>query len=243
MSYVPLDANTHGKLRYEHSRNHEQFRNAHYIPLLAAELGQAGSHYPLVFIKNAETGQFVCVALMGLEAGQNLHFQHPPLDKYLPAHVRRGPFALRAAAGGAQVLIDDSHPSLSNETGEALFPADQTAEARMQHFRTEIERLLTEERVTAAFMQALTEHNLLQAASLQMRYADGRQHKIEGLYLINEQALTVLADATVVEFHRRRYWGPIHASLYSLERIVQLIKLLEAGGTDKVIDYRLVLAQ
>lgn len=243
MSYVPLDADIHGKLRYEQSRNHEQFRHSHYIPLLAAELGQAGSHYPLVFIKHAETGRFVCVALMGLEAGQNLHFQHPPGDKYLPAHVRRGPFALQPLQNGVQLLIDDSHPGLSTESGEALFPPEQTATARMQHFQSEIEKLVDEERLTAAFLNALTEQNLLQAGSLQLLYADGRQHKIDGLYLINEKALTTLADETVLEFHRRRYWGPIYATLYSLERMVQLIRLQEAGGSGEIRDYRLVLAQ
>lgn len=242
MTYVPLDARAHSKLRYEESRNPEQFRNSHYIPLLATELAQAASHYPLTFIKNSETGQFVCVALMGLEAGQNLHFQHPPVDKYLPAHVRRGPFGLRLVENKAQLVIDESHPGLSTETGEALFPPDQAAHLRIGHFQTEVEKLVQEERVTAAFISALTKQNLLQAASLQMIYADGRQHKIDGLYMINEKALTAMADETVLEFHRLRYWGPIYAMLYSLERIVQLTKLLESTGSGKVTDYRLVVS-
>ena len=50
-------------------------------------------HYPILFSKDAQTGQFYCGAMLGFDEGENLFLEEwREREFYRPLNLQRGPF-------------------------------------------------------------------------------------------------------------------------------------------------------
>src|SRR5262245_12373634 len=75
----------------------EAFRQLAALPLSFSEFTVACRDYPIAFVRNENEGNYVAMAVLGLESGQNLfHAPDGGWDSavYLPAYVRRYPFCM-----------------------------------------------------------------------------------------------------------------------------------------------------
>ena len=77
------------------------------------EFRQVQAHYPIVFRRDAETGEFSALALFGFENGENLFLGEDAWDaRYIPLSISVRPFLIgrsRDEGGEAQVHIDMDH--------------------------------------------------------------------------------------------------------------------------------------
>ena len=74
--YELLNNVDHKDLRVKIDRSAELGDNVWFTPTFPQEFRTLQKHYPIVFTKNAETGQFQAVALMGFEVGENLFLEY-----------------------------------------------------------------------------------------------------------------------------------------------------------------------
>lgn len=72
---VALNSTQHSKIKVDTSKIDAQGAELHLVPTVINEFAKLVVHYPIVFTKNGDTGQFICSAMMGLEAGENLFWQ------------------------------------------------------------------------------------------------------------------------------------------------------------------------
>lgn len=225
---VALDASAHRNLRVLTEQVEEQGADLHMVPVARSEFLKLVVQFPILFSKNADTGQFLMVALMGLEEGENLFWQAGEMQTvYTPLSITRHPFFVGQDEQSGEnhvICIDEDSSLLSEEEGERLFNEDGSATALLETAQQRLAQLLDGERDATEFLQTLTELNLLVPLSLDITYADGSVSKINGLYSIDEDKLAALDGDTVASLHRSGYLQSIHTQLASLGQIYALIE-------------------
>ena len=93
--------------------------------LAASEIMSSSVNYPVVFAKHPDTGRFLCLALFGLESGENLFFNKDGWKAtYIPMNITRTPFAMSASEkgdGAMLICIDEDSPYISETRRRSSF--------------------------------------------------------------------------------------------------------------------------
>ena len=236
-NYVLLDAANHQKKKVLPHGNFTHSANQHHAPLTINEFVQASTSFPVVFMKDPQEGKLHAVALLGLVAGNNLHFTESDwLGTYVPASILRTPFELGPDLTNDKTLtlyVDEDSQYLSENEGQALFDGKNPTQSLLQiqkvfadYFKDEI--------ATQKFTAQLLTYNLLKEIELVVQYENASSMKIKGMYTINESALRLLSDAIVIDFNKQGYLMAIHAMLASLGQVNRLIKLHNGSEEPKI---------
>ena len=225
------------------SLNKERHRRLRIKSGCSAALGDAVMHvmtypmefrdvqgcYPILFTKDPGTGGFVAVALLGLEAGQNLFLQGDRWDAtYIPVMVQRQPFLI--ATGGKDddkppvVSLDLEHPRVSPEEGEALFGDDGEPTLFLQQKIGLLEKLHRGLQHGSGFIETLLQHQLLVPVVLDLAFADGGKKTLQGYYCIAEERLYELRGDVLESLNRSGYLQPVFMAVASLSRVRDLIE-------------------
>ncbi len=69
---VVLDSLSHRKLRVHAQPALQYGDNQRFVAVVVNEFPILALHYPILFSKDADTGQFYCGAMLGFDAGENL---------------------------------------------------------------------------------------------------------------------------------------------------------------------------
>jgi hypothetical protein len=176
-------------------------------------------HYPILFSKDADTGQFYCGAMLGFDTGENLFLdEHRSLSAYRPLNLQRGPFL----TAGSDLAIDLDHPRVASSGDQQLFteggePSSylQSIMGLMRDLRPGLER-------TRVFIDTLLGLKLIEPMTISARFDDGTNREFTGLYTVNRSQLQELADAAVVDLFRRGYLQLIYLMLASLDQVSAL---------------------
>jgi len=211
-----LDPARHGALRLDRARGAAGRR---LVPVGRGEIAPLVADMPLLFAKDAQTGRFEPVALLGLVEPVNL-FVSPAGYHATSQPGAAGLTALRLDAGGVDGLaVDEADPSLG-ATGESLF-----VDGRAGHWRAALDAALTDVTAGRALADGYAQRGLLRRLSVVLSMDDGQEQVLDGLYGVAEEALAALPDADVVAMHRADELAPaavLTASLAQVERLRQL---------------------
>lgn len=227
---VALDNKIHKALRVDTKLAEAEGAEMHLVPVVINEFLKLVVQYPIVFTKNGDTGQFMCSALMGLEEGENLFYEQGEWQGiYVPLQFSRQPFFLGQGESNSSseqnfvVCINNEHPSLSEEKGEALFNENGEATAYLENQQNRLVQLLQGEQQTQAFIKTLIDMNLLTSISLDIKFVDDSTHKVNGLYSIDEEKLEKLNNEQLIQLKDQGYLNPIYTMLASTGQIYGLI--------------------
>lgn len=208
------------------------------VPTFAAEFRALQAHYPVVFQKDAR-GTLHPVALLGLEAGQNLFLARRgvPGDgadaydwdaRYVPLAVQRQPFLIGHDGNGEPMLhIDLDHPRVGQ--GEALFLEHGGSAPFLQRMTSIVRALHDGLSTNAAFVEALLAHGLLEPFVLDLRLSGRAPARLGGLYTIAEERLAALDAQALLELSRAGYLEAAYMAIASLSRLQDLVDRLEHG--------------
>ncbi|WP_250460134.1 SapC family protein [Microbulbifer litoralis] len=227
---VPLDRNRHRSYRiargsYGHAAQQQT------CPVLLGEFAEVSAECPILFVRSEEGGALCCVAMLGVTPGHNLFWQNSRWrGRYVPCHLRARPFAMaRIGESGKQmaVCVDESSPLLlaGGESGEPLFePGGGRTEYldNMAHLLVQLQRQGT---LTDTFVRYLQAERLLEEQVIQVRLQGGVNHRLNGVFRVDETALQALPEERFIELRRRGYLSPIYAHLHSLRRVDNLSRL------------------
>ncbi|WP_033921987.1 SapC family protein [Sphingomonas sp. 37zxx] len=216
----PLDRTRHAGLCVQPLRGAAARRLAQ---VGISEIALAAADTPLCLAKDAHTGRFNLIALMGLVEPGNL-FSHDGAigATYVPRAAMLTGFRLDPA-GEAGLAVDEDDPSLGPQ-GEALFDATGTT-ALADRLRAELDHIIADVAAAQALIDTYARLRLICRLRLNLRFDDNRVHAIEGLYSLAGSALATLDDASIVAMHRAGQLAPaaiITASLSQIERLRQL---------------------
>lgn len=221
MTATLLNPVVHRALKLKSAINFTPFRGEHVLPVDAEEYPQLACEFPLVFVKNSETGQFESVALTGLVSGSNLYWQAGEWRATrVPRTIQNYPLTFQVDAGKLQLAVIAADMALDSQQGMPLYAADGSESAELSERRAQLLRHLQQLHLMREWVQRLVALDLLQAQVLQLQ--DGQQ--INGLYLLNQQRLNQLSPEQLKQCHQGNDMLLMMAHVLSLQHLARLVQ-------------------
>ncbi len=224
-----LNYNDHKELGLVSDMTYKHAKNHHMTYVLIHEFPQTCINFPIVFVKDSETGQFKSVALFGFDINENVFYTEKQWNTtYIPANIRRAPFLMSPKEGSVtkwSVCIDSESSCLSKDKGERLFNADGSETEQLISVKKFLTDFIERDHLTQDFAKYLSDKNLFKANSIAMNNSDGKDTKINGLYTIDEDKMNELSNEDFLGLKNKGYLGPIYAHLTSLGQIERIMIL------------------
>jgi hypothetical protein len=216
---VPLNKETHRSLIVDGRAAAAYGDNRHFVRVIVKEFPQLLVHYPILFTKHPETGEFYCGAMLGFEEGENLFLEEwADRQFYRPLSLQRGPFYSQ----GQDLAIDLDDPRVGAEGGKPLFTEQGQPTLYLQSIIWAFQDLNPGVEMTRLFIARLLELKLIEPVDVEAEFDDGSKHQCIGLYTIDQEVLSGLPDEVVVELFRRGYLRLIHYMIASLKQVPAL---------------------
>ena len=217
------------------------FAQIQHVRLGLHEIGDAAADYPLGFLKDAASGQFRLVALLGLAAGTNSYLHGDFWQAvYLPQEIVAAPFSY--AGPDRDLCINEASARVATDTGDPLFTADGSEAPVLQAIRTTLDQLESGRTAADQLIAAALAAQLIRPVAVTIRFDTGQADVLDGLYTISPVQLRALQPAALTDLHSRDLLAPVYAitqSLGQLNRLRQLHNLYSArqiAGLELVLD-------
>jgi hypothetical protein len=225
---VPLNKEKHLKYRVVEPFDCSRYKDQHLIAIVAQDFYTLSAEFPLVFVKNSESGQFVAVAIMGFNKGVNLYCQTAswtPLVR--PISFTNPPFSIAFVNKDSDqivLLVDESSPLISETEGEPLFDVNGENSEYLKKRIDSVMKIAEQTNQTQTFCNYLASKKLLASKQLkvQQQQQDSPQYVIDGIFTIDEDALNQLPIEEFDELRKKGLLGLVYAHLNSLNQINRL---------------------
>lgn len=225
---VPVSAERHAAKKVRPSDDFRFAAGFHIAYVTTHEFARAASIYPVVFLEDKPSDGYRPVALLGLDAGENLFIdaQGKWAASYIPAIIRRYPFALVKASDADRfiVCVDEASSLLNDEEGAALFDDKGQPTQVIENVKRYLGELQQMDQITGDFCRFLVENNLMTPLNVKVN-AGNLVRNITGCHVINEERLNNFSDAKFLEVRQKGYLPAIYAHLISLAQIERLAGL------------------
>lgn len=234
---VPVNKERHAGKKIRLSTDFHFASRFHVAYLTAHEFARAAGIYPIVFLEDKENDEFRPVALMGLDAGENLFIGADGQwdAAYIPAIIRRYPFALSKATEADRyvVCIDEASDLLSDKEGAPMFDEAGNPTQVIDNVKRYLGELQQMDQMTKEFSHYMVQNNLLTPLNMRVNASD-QVRNITGCYVINEERLNNFTDAKFLEIRQKGYLPAVYAHLISLSQIERLVALKKrrAGASE-----------
>lgn len=244
MAIVVLDKEKHANLKIVPNPSCAHMRNKQLTLVTISEFTRAANNFPIVVIKDENSGAFGTVALFGFKAGENLMYGAEQWKcSYAPMSMWRHPFILAhdekdPEPNRLSLCFEDDQEYINEKEGSvALYKEDGQESDVLKNFRQLIGDLFEREKATYRFMEKMIELNLLKQFSLQLTMASGQKRQVKGMHTIDAKRLAELSDEQVLEFHRNGYLRAVNTMLDSLGQFNLLMKYKNLAGGDETLTY------
>jgi hypothetical protein len=229
--HVLLDNITHKNLGIKRHWAPGQGYDVNMARVFPVELGALQAEYPLFFIRNAESGQFETIALLGFDESENLYLdQGQWLARAVPMSIERQPFLIGFQDDGDSaekvpvVHIDMDHPAVSESEGEPVFLPHGGESPLLEHVNRLLASIHEGHGAAQDMSRLLVGLDLIESLDLEVEFSDGSRHKLQGLYTINEDRLRKLNAASLGTLHEKGYLQHVYMMLASLPKLAILIE-------------------
>lgn len=226
---VALHKEAHKDTKINQSKIMEKVKDQHFTTLIFHEFPQASQSFPIVFLKQPKTEEFVAVSMFGLEEGENLYFKDGKWDaQYVPAAIRRFPFTLvpdPKEEGKALICIRMDKDVVSEKEGQALYDGEGNETEYLTQTKNFLQDLAEKEEITRACIKFLDNKELIQPINLTITDPNGEEKNISGLHAVNEEKLNALTNDEFIELREKGLVGPIYSHMGSLNQVQRLISM------------------
>ncbi|WP_395339130.1 SapC family protein [Ningiella sp. W23] len=247
-SPVLLSSEAHKATKVAQREDFADFSDENLLSITIDEFAHAASSFPLVFIKNGNTGEFHSCALTGFEAGNNVYCATDNTQWegiYVPKVIRRVPFSLGLdpnADKSLTVYVDENSSALSTEHGQALFDEQGEETAFLKSVKQELVHFYNAELASQAFIKTLLDNKLLKEIEVIMQFDSSRSKRIKGLYTIEEEQLAALDESTIASFFKQQYFAPIYTMLASITQLNRMLRLHNQCMPEKITSLNMRVA-
>jgi len=224
----------HKNLRVNINRSAALGDNVWFTPTFPQEFRNLQKHYPIVFTKNTETGQFQAVALLGFEDGENLFLDDNGWNaSYIPLSIMRQPFLIgfqQAEKDGVPIKemvisVDMDNPRVSETEGEPVFLEHGGNTGYLDQVNSILNLIREGFERNSPFIDMLMGMDLLESFVLDVELDDGSQHRMSGFYTINEESLLGLTGDDLVILNNNGHLEPIYMAIASMSNISTLVEM------------------
>jgi hypothetical protein len=236
----PLDRVRHRGLRMRPLDGWSVAQAMNAVFVTVAEFGDVCKEYAIVFVRTGQDGaggeEVAPVALTGLRQGENLYLRADGHwdARYVPAFLRRYPFALARADAADPVVVIDAQWSgwVDGAAGggdagapaEALFDAAGEPSELLRKVQAFLDNFRQETVRTGVFGKRLLELGLLQAMRFDATLPGGEKLVVDGFLALDTKKFAELSDALLGELHRSGILGLLHLQQLSLGNMHRLVE-------------------
>ena len=222
----------HKNLRVITERSAKYGDNQWFAPTFAHEFRNLQSHYPIVFTKNPDTGQFQAVALLGFEVDENLFLTEDGWDAmYIPLSIARQPFLIGFQQNNEDgvtsvepvVSVNMDSPRISDTQGEPVFLEHGGNSEYLEQINLLLKLVHEGHERNQDFVDMLLGMDLLESFVLDVELNDGSEHRMSGFYTINETSLRGLTGDDLVILNNNGYLEAVYMAIASLSNISVLV--------------------
>src|SRR6201994_3820294 len=161
---VPLNKETYRDLKVD-SRASAAFDSRRFVQVIVKEFPHLLVHYPILFSKDPQTGQFFCGAMLGFDEHENLFLEDwQQRDFYRPLYLQRGPFYGK----GPELAIDLDDPRVGAENGKPLFTDQGTPTRYLQSIIWAFQDLTAGTEMTKLFIDRMLELKLIEPVDVEL---------------------------------------------------------------------------
>lgn len=231
-NHTPLDNVAHKDLRVI-TRSGAQFgENVGSCVTFPTEYGDIQREYPILFRKETSSGEFMSVALLGLQPDENLFLEGDRWDaSYVPGIVARGPFLIgfREHEENGEIRrepvvhVDLDNPRVSTSEGERVFLEHGGNSPYLQQVTTVLDGLNRGVPISKNMFAAFTELNLIEPVNVDVKISESEQYNLRGFYTISDEKLRNLDAESLHKLHRTGFLQAAYMVLISLNNIRRLI--------------------
>jgi hypothetical protein len=230
---VPFDKHSHGRLGLLPERRYAWCARLNNVFINIVEFARAATEYPIAFVREQSSHEFVPVAILGLRDRENLFVDADGgwrWPAYVPAYCRRHPFCVAQVTDGAEPksrkLICVQPDQLSPD-GAPLFDARSSPTTEWDAVQRLIETMESARQATRVLCKRLEALELLVPFDA-VASAPGRQTlHLQGMYRVDEQKLATLPMRNLKTLLNKGELRAVYAHLISLENFA---RLLDLGG-------------
>lgn len=224
---VPFNAQTHANKKVKPVSDYRFAASSHLASLVVGEFARVAPTYPIVFLKEGENEKYGVYALLGLKSGENLFVtEEGKWDApYIPAIIRRYPFALGRGGGERQFIIclDEESEFISETEGQPLVGEDGKPSAVIDKVKEYLSELYRMGELTERFCAEMVNMELLQPLTMQVKGPnDQTPQTIAGCYGVSENKFNQLSDENFLELRKKGAISLIYAHLHSLSNVERL---------------------
>ena len=230
MKLVAFSLETHARTKILPLTSFAMARGAPMLPLYGGELTRAAHVFPICF--SAEKDGYFPAALMAVEPGRNLFVAADGrwLADYVPAVLRRQPFALAQVAGSDNwvLCLDEDSDLLSETEGKSLVAPDGSNSELVAHATEFLVALERDRAATLAACAALDRHGLIVPWNLTINGMDGTQQKLDGMFQADAGRLAQLPGDALADLRDRGALAMIYLQEFSRQALASIGQLAAA---------------
>jgi hypothetical protein len=188
--------------------------------------------YPIFFRKDAATGEYQSVALLGFEKNENLFLEGNRWDAhYVPGIIARGPFLIgfeEQEIDGemrkqAVVHVDVDSPRVSQTTGIPVFAPQGGNSAYLEQTINVLRGITAGLDMSKAMFAAFVAHDLIEPVQIEVKPTPEQTYSLTGLHTINHQKLGALNGAALEQLNKAGFLQGAYLVLASLGNVHKLI--------------------
>lgn len=241
-NHVLLDNVTHKDLHINRVYGVAQGDNVNVARVFPVEFGRLQNEYPLFFFRNADSGHFETIALLGFRNEENLYLCDSGWDaSCIPLAIERQPFLIgfqeRDDGGMPEqvpvVHVDMDHPSISETEGEPVFLPQGGESPYLERISSVLMTIHQGYSISESLSRLLTGLELIEPVAIDIELDDGTRQGLDGLHTINEAKLEQLGASALETLHDKGHLRDIFmvlASMPNLARLIQRKNRQLAGG-------------
>ena len=192
------------------------------------EFRKLQAHYPILFQRNIETDDYLCLALFGFENGENLFLKEGRWDaRYVPLAMDIHPFLVgmpNQEGEERKVVIDLDSPRIGEGEGTRIFDDSGMATTYLENISKKLSVLDHGFRNSGDYIRALRKYDLLEPLTIDVTLRDGSQNRLVGFHTIHEENLAALDNAALMDLQASGYLLATYMAIASLSNLSNLIE-------------------
>jgi len=221
----PISSTQHGDVKIKDNATLAQSKNRHFAPVVVQEFVPASQEFPVIFIKDSETGTFRSIALLGLKPEENLFYADDAWQAtYKPEGLTLSPFLLNQGEDTSLLCLDVDSDLINKELGERLFDEQGNQTEWLKDQGEKVVQYVEKTYATQNFIKLLLDNDLISSQTLNLKLENQEQYTLSGLYSIDEKKLNALSDEAFNALRKTGALPAIYASLLSMQRIHNLAR-------------------
>jgi hypothetical protein len=232
--HVMLNNIAHKDLRVINRYGAEFGDNVGTVLTFPTEYEDVQREYPIFFRRDAATGEYHSIALLGFDKGENLFLEDGRWNaSYVPGAILRGPFLIgfqQQQIDGevrqeAMVHVDLDHPRVSRTEGERVFLDQGGNSPYLNHIISVLRGIHDGIEVSKAMLAAFSELDLIEPVKLEIQVTAEEGFNVVGLHTINREKLASLGGSSLEKLNRAGFLQGAFLVISSMGNVKRLMAI------------------